>query len=104
MAGGSHQGLSHLVLVKVSIFEKTHHDQDNSHKDEYLIGAGLQVQRSSPLASRQKHGSIQADMAQEKLRVLHLDLTGARRKFDSSVLDGALKSTVTHFLQQGHTS
>ena len=36
------------------------------------MGAGLQVQGFSPLSSRQEHGSIQAGMAQEELRVLHL--------------------------------
>jgi len=32
-----------------------------------LSGAGLQVQRFSPLSSRQEHGSIQAGMVQEEL-------------------------------------
>jgi hypothetical protein len=41
---------------------------------------------------------VQAGMALEELRALYLDLTTARRK--------GLKAhpTVTHFLQQGHTS
>jgi hypothetical protein len=30
----------------------------------HLIGASLQVQRFSPLSSRQEHGSIQAGMVQ----------------------------------------
>jgi hypothetical protein len=29
-------------------------------KKKHLIGAGLQVQRFSPLSSRQEHGGIQA--------------------------------------------
>jgi hypothetical protein len=45
-----------------------------------LIGAGLQVQRFSPLSSRQEYGSIQAGMVQEELRVLHLHLKAARRR------------------------
>jgi hypothetical protein len=49
-----------------------HHDQGKSYKKQHLIGAGLQVQRFSPLSSRWEHGSIQAGMAQEKLRVLCL--------------------------------
>ena len=49
-----------------------HHDQDKSYKKQHLIGAGLQVQRFSPLSSRWEHGSIQAGMAQEELRVLCL--------------------------------
>jgi hypothetical protein len=48
-------------------------------KDKHLIGSGLQVQRFSPLSSRWEHGSIQAGMVQEKLRVLHLHLKVARR-------------------------
>jgi hypothetical protein len=31
---------------------------------------GLQVQRFSPLSSRQEHGSIQAGIVQEELRAL----------------------------------
>jgi hypothetical protein len=49
-----------------------HHDQDNAYKGQYLIGAGLQVQRY-PLSSRWEYGSIQAGMVQEKLRILYLD-------------------------------
>jgi hypothetical protein len=41
-------------------------------KKQHLIGVGLQVQRFSPLSSRQEHGSIQAGMAQAELRVLRL--------------------------------
>jgi hypothetical protein len=33
------------------------------------MGAGLQVQRFSPLSARQEHGSIQASMVLEELRV-----------------------------------
>ena len=39
----------------------------------------IQVQRFSPLSSRQQHGSIQAGTVQEELRVLHLHLKAARR-------------------------
>jgi hypothetical protein len=56
-----------------------HHDQDNSYKGQHLIGAGLKVQRFSPL-SRQKHGSVQAGMVQEELRVLHLQLKANWKK------------------------
>jgi hypothetical protein len=41
--------------------------------------AGLQVQRFSPLSSRWEHGSIQADMKLEKLKVLYLDPKADRR-------------------------
>jgi hypothetical protein len=37
-----------------------YHDQGKTYKGQHLIGAGLQVQRFSPLSSRQEHGSIQA--------------------------------------------
>ena len=54
-----------------------HHDQGKSYKKQHLIGAGLQVQRFSPLSSRWEHGSVQAGMVQEDLRVLHLHLKAA---------------------------
>jgi len=44
-----------------------------------LIGAGLQVQRFSPLSPKQKHGSIQEGTKHEKLRVLLLHLKAASR-------------------------
>ena len=50
-----------------------------SYKGQHLIGAGLQVQRFNLSSSRQEHGSIQADMVQEELRVLHLHLKAASR-------------------------
>ena len=56
-----------------------HHDQGESYKGQYLIGPGLQVQRFSPLSSRQEHGSAQAGIVQEELRVLHLILKANRR-------------------------
>jgi hypothetical protein len=41
----------------------------NLIEGRHLIGAGLQVQRFSPLSSRWEHGSIQAGVVQEELRV-----------------------------------
>jgi hypothetical protein len=55
-----------------------HYDQGKSYKG-HLIGAGLQVQRFSPLSSRWEHGSIQAGMGLEELRVPPLVLKAARR-------------------------
>jgi hypothetical protein len=55
-------------------------------KGQYLIGAGLQVQRFSSLSSRREHGSIQAGMVQEELRVLHLHLKAANRILTSRQL------------------
>jgi hypothetical protein len=50
-------------------------------KDNILVGAGLQVQRFSPVLSRQEHGSIQADMVLEKdLRILHLVLKANKKE------------------------
>ena len=49
------------------------------NKGQYIIGAGLQVQRFNPLSSRQEHESIQPGMVQEELRVLHLHLKAASR-------------------------
>ena len=56
-------------------------------KDNILIVAGLQVQRFSSLLSRQEHGSIQADMVQAELRVLHLHLKAASRILASRQLE-----------------
>jgi hypothetical protein len=46
------------TMTKASLIKK---------KNKHLIGAGLQVQRFSPLSSRWEHGSIQAGMAQGEL-------------------------------------
>jgi hypothetical protein len=46
---------------------------------QHLIRAGLQVKRFGPLSSRQEHGSVQAGMVPEELRVLSLYLKAAMR-------------------------
>jgi hypothetical protein len=56
------------------------HDQGKSSKGQHLIGAGLQVQRFSPLSSRQKHGGIRADVGLEALRVPPLVPKATRRR------------------------
>jgi hypothetical protein len=44
------------------------------------MGAGLQVQREfQSIIIKAEHGSIQAVMVQEELRVLHLHMKAARR-------------------------
>jgi hypothetical protein len=48
--------------------------------------AGLQVQRFSPSSSSQEHGSIQAGMVQEELRVLYLHLKAAGGRLTSRQL------------------
>jgi hypothetical protein len=55
-------------------------------KKQHLIGAGLQVQRFNPLSSRWEHGSIQAGMAQEELRVLCLNPKAASGRLISRQL------------------
>jgi hypothetical protein len=49
-----------VVLVMVSIAVRRYHDQDSFYKGQHLVGLGLQVQRSSPLSSRQEHGRSMA--------------------------------------------
>jgi hypothetical protein len=56
------------------------------NKKQHLIGAGLQVQRFSPLSSRWDHDSIQAVMAQAELRVLHLHPKAASGRLTSRQL------------------
>jgi hypothetical protein len=51
-----------------------------SYKGQHLIGAGLQVQRFRPLSSRWEHGSIQADVGLEELRIPPLVSKAARRR------------------------
>jgi hypothetical protein len=48
------------------------HDQGNSYKGQHLIGAGLQVQRFSPVSSLQELSYLQAGMIWEEPRVLYL--------------------------------
>jgi hypothetical protein len=48
----------------------------------------LTVQRFSPLSSRWEHGSIQANVGLEKLRVLPLVPKAARRRLASKQLGG----------------
>jgi hypothetical protein len=88
-----------------------HHDQGKSYKKQHLIGAGLQVQRFSPLSSRWEHGSIQAGMAQEELRVLCLHPKAASGRLTSRQLGWGSYThthsdtpipTRSHLFQQGH--
>ena len=53
-----------------------------------------------------KYGSIHAGMVLEELTVLHLVPKANRRRLAFRQLGHSLKPrhTVTHFLQQGHTS
>ena len=60
-----------------------------------LVEDGSQVQRFSPLSSRQEHGSIQAGMVQAELRIQHLHLKAASRILTSRQL-GSGSSAHTH--------
>jgi hypothetical protein len=86
---------------------------DTMTKASHLIGAGLQVQRFSPLSSRWEHGSIQAGMVQEELRVLRLHSKAASGRLTSRQLGWGSYAythsdtpipTRSHLFQQGHTS
>ncbi|XP_076776339.1 calcyphosin-2 isoform X2 [Arvicanthis niloticus] len=63
------------------------------------------VQRFSPLSSSRDHGSIQAGMVQEELKVGHLHGRLLGEDWLPGSQDEGLKTipTVTHLLQQGHT-
>ena len=45
----THPWWKYDVLVRVSIAVKRHHAQGNSYTGNYLVNAGLQIQRFSPL-------------------------------------------------------
>jgi hypothetical protein len=84
-----------------------------SHGRIHLIGAGLQVQKFSPLSSRLEHGSIQTGLAQAELRVLPLHPKAATGRLTSRQLGGGSYAhthsdtaiaTRSHLFQQGHTS
>ena len=71
----SHQQIIkiYVVLVRVSIVVKRHHDQGNSYKGKHLVGAGLQFQRFRPLSSwweawqhAGRHGARGAEGSEEE--------------------------------------
>ena len=63
-----------------------YHDQGKSYKGQYLLGAGLQVQRSIIIKVYIMQCSIQIDVELEELRALHLVLKVARRRLASMQL------------------
>jgi hypothetical protein len=75
-----------LVFVLGFIAVNRYHDQGKSYKGQCLIGAGLQVQRFSPLSSRWEQGSIQAGMVQAELTVLCLHLKATSGRLTSRLL------------------
>jgi hypothetical protein len=78
-----------------------HHDHGNTYKGKHLIGAGLEFQRFSALSSWQEDVAWQHPcrhgMLENELRVLHFELKVARSRVSKPT------SSVTYFLQQGHT-
>lgn len=70
--------LSEISCLMVSIVLKRYNDQGSS-KDN-IIGTSLLVERFSPLSSRREHGSVQAGIAREELRV---HLKASRRRLTS---------------------
>jgi hypothetical protein len=87
------------VCVRVSIAVKRYHDQG-----QRLTWSGLQVQRFSPLSSRREHGTFQAGIVQEELRVTHL-FQRQKKKTVPTARRRVSRPTppVTRFFQQGHT-
>jgi hypothetical protein len=78
-----------FVLVRVSLL------RTDTMTKATLIRTAFncsQVQRFSPLSSRWEHGSIQAGMVQEELRVLHLHLQAARGILTSGSQEERLKA------------
>jgi hypothetical protein len=75
-------------------------------KRNISLGLAYRFRGSIHYHHDEKHGSIQADMVLEKeFRLLHLDLTAARRLLPRQLGQRFSNPThtVTHFLQQGHT-
>jgi hypothetical protein len=92
------------VLVRVSIAEG-HHGQGNSYKEQHLTEAGLQVQRFSPLSSRQetwqhpgRHGAGGAESSTSSCKGIQEQTVfqASRPRVSKSIL------IVTYFLKQGH--
>ena len=89
--------LYYIVVLVLAV--KRHHDQDNAHKEQHLIGAGLQFQKFSPLFSW-----LEAQQSSQ-----HAGKHGTREGTESSTSWSASsrKWTGLSFLdlfQQGHTS
>jgi hypothetical protein len=87
---------------------KGQYDQGNPYKGKPLIGAVYTFRCSTHYHHGEKHNIMQAALVLEEPRILHLDPKAARKGLDfhtgQSFSTETSKSTVTHFLQQGHTS
>ena len=81
-------------------------DQDNSYKWKHLIGDGLQFRALVHYHYGGKHGTMQTDMVLEKELYTSWS-AGSKETFSTLGRAWAFSKsayTVTHFLQQGHTS
>jgi hypothetical protein len=61
------------VLVRVSFTVRRHHDQGNFYKGNHLIGLAYYVRGLVHYYHGGKHGSMQADLMLEELRVYILN-------------------------------
>ena len=92
------------LMIGYCLRVKRYHDHSNSYRGQHLIEAGLQVQ--SIIIYGGKHGSVQAGMVLEELRVLPLVRKVARLRLTPMWLGGwspSPPSRVINFLQEGHT-
>ena len=108
-----HSLITPAVLVRVLLLWTDTMTKASLIKKQQLNGAGLQIQRFSPLSSRWEHGGIQAVMVQAELRVLCLHPTAASGRLPSRHIAWeyyAHTQRDTHtpnrsyLFQQGHTS
>ena len=104
-----------IVLARVSIAVKRHHDQGNSYKGQHLIWAGLQILRSSPLSSWEawqhpgRHGARRAENSPSCSKGSQEKMVSLRQLEGGSLLYWVEPEhkrrpprptpTVTHFLQ-----
>ena len=54
---------------------KRHHGQGNTYKGQHLTGVAYNLRSLVHYHHGEKHGSVQAGMALEELKVLHLCLS-----------------------------
>jgi hypothetical protein len=59
-------------LCWYSFAVKRYHDHTNFYKRKNFLGTGFQFGRFGPFLSQWEHGSMQADVMETWLKVLHL--------------------------------
>ena len=100
--------LSVLVLVRVFIAVKRHHDQGNTYKGKQLIGAGLQFQRFSPLQSWWEAWHLRGRLGAERTKEFYILIQrqpGGDCLLKWAELERRISkptATVICFPQQGH--